>query len=80
MIRPSKLPDQHNEHFFQLNVFYKPKTQPFSPKFKNLSAKLGDFLAKLGDFLAKLKKFSAKLKVSENPVTSVAAKWLKKQG
>ena len=49
-------------------------------KLKESFAQLKDFLAKLKDFLAKLKEFSAKLKVSENPVTSVAAKWLKKQG
>ena len=39
-----------------------------------------NFSVKFKDFLPKLKKFSAKLKVSENPVTFVAAKWLKKQG
>ena len=38
-----------------------------------------DIFAKLEDFLAKLKEFSAKLKVSENPFTCIAAKWLKKQ-
>ena len=42
-------------------------------------AKLKDFFAKLKDFFAKLKDFFAKLKVSENPVTFVAAKWLKKK-
>ena len=45
---------------------------------KNFSAKLKDFFSKLKDFFAKLKDSFLKLKVSENPVTFVAAKWLKK--
>ena len=36
------------------------------------------FSAKLKDFFSKLKDFFPKLKDSENPVTFVAAKWLKK--
>ena len=52
----------------------------FSLNSRNFFSKLKDFLAKLKDFLAKLKEFFSKLKVSENPVTIVATKWLKKQG
>ena len=37
------------------------------------------FSLKIKDFWAKLKEFFAKLKVSENPATFVAAKWLKKK-
>ena len=74
MIRRKKLPDQHESQFLSTKYnFLEFKTQPLSFKFKNCSAKFKEFLSKL-------KKFSAKLKVSENPVTFVAAKWLKKQG
>ena len=38
------------------------------------------FLLNLRNFFTKLKDFLAKLKVLENPVTFVAAKWLKKPG
>ena len=57
-----------------------PLTQEFSAKLQEFFTKLKDFLPKLKDFFAKLKDFFAKLKVSENPVTFVAAKWLKKKG
>ena len=46
----------------------------------HFSLNSSNFFSKLKDFLAKLRKFFSKLKVSENPDTIVAAKWLKKQG
>ena len=58
--------------FNQIPTFYL-KTLTFFPKLKSFSAKLKEFFSKLKVFLAKLK-------VSENPVTFIAAKWLKKQG
>ena len=51
----------------------------FSINSRFFSAKLKVFSSKLKDFFAKLKDFFPKLKVSENPVTFVAAKWLKKK-